>query len=124
MQKQVNVLIVDDEEIMRSLFTDILKEQNYRVTTVCNGKEAQEIIKKESFDIAFVDVHMPIMDGVKTLHMLRKEVPNTAVIMMDSMPGYVLAGYKDGGAVSCIHKPFNIAEVKAAVEKIIEDKKK
>ena len=44
MQEQVNVLIVDDEEIMRSLFTDILKEQNYRVVTVCNGKEAQEII--------------------------------------------------------------------------------
>ena len=118
MQKQVNVLIVDDEEIMRSLFTDILKDEGYKLTTVCNGKEAQEIIKKESFDIAFVDVHMPIMDGIKTLKMLRQEAPDTAVVMMDSMPEFVDEDPREQGAIACIKKPFNIDEIKDIVDRI------
>ena len=71
MKKDIKVLVVDDEEIMRSLFTDILQDEGYSVTTVANGMEAQERVKVEFFDIAFIDVHMPVMDGIKTLHVLK-----------------------------------------------------
>jgi len=120
MPTNIRILVVDDEEIMRNLFTDILKEEGYEVTTVCNGKEAEEIVKKESFDIAFVDVHMPIMDGVKTMYVLRKITPKTSIVMMDSMPTYVLEESKKQGAVTCIHKPFNIAEVRSVVNDILK----
>ena len=120
MERDIKILVVDDEEIMRNLFTDILQEEGYNVTTVHNGKEAQDKIKEESFDIAFVDVHMPVMDGLKTLYMLREATPKTAIIMMDSMPQYVLQEFRKEGAVTCIHKPFDIRGVRKVVQEILK----
>ena len=122
MQANINILIVDDEEVMRNLFTDILQEEGHRVITVANGKEAVDKVKLESFDIAFVDVHMPVMDGIKTLRYLREITPKTTIVMMDSMPGYVLNEFKKEGAVTCIHKPFDIKEVRSVVDEIIKKK--
>ncbi|MFH1776294.1 MAG: response regulator [Candidatus Omnitrophota bacterium] len=118
MDKCLEILVVDDEEIMRNLFIDILQDEGYKVTTVNNGKEAERIVKEKFFPIAFVDVHMPVMDGVKTLKMLRQLTPNTAVVMMDSMPIHALEESMTNGAVTCIHKPFNVTEVIAIVNKI------
>jgi len=118
MHADIHILVVDDEEVMRNLFTDILCEEGYAVTTVCHGKEAQEKVKEAFFDIAFVDVHMPVMDGIKTLNMLRQISPKTAVVMMDSMPSTLLEEFE--GAVTCIHKPFNIKEVRSAIGEIIK----
>ena len=120
MKKDIKILVVDDEEIMRNLFTDILQEEGYKVTTVHNGKEAQEKIKQGPFDIVFVDVHMPVMDGLKTLYMLREATPNTAIVMMDSMPQYVLEEFQKQGAVTCIHKPFDIRGVRKVVHEILK----
>ena len=119
-QDEINILVVDDEEIMRQLFTDILQDEGYNVTTFQNGKETQDRIKDTFFDIAFVDVHMPIMDGIKTLYLLRDITPKTAVVMMDSMPDYVFEEFKKEGAVTCIRKPFNIREVRTVVGEIIK----
>lgn len=94
MQANINILVIDDEEVMRSLFTDILQEEGHKVITVANGKEALDKVKTEAFDIAFVDVHMPVMDGIKTLRYLREICPKTKIVMMDSMPGYVLNEFK------------------------------
>lgn len=119
MQANIKILVVDDEEIMRSLFTDILQDEGYNVAVVANGKEAEERVRQEFFDIAFLDVHMPVMDGIKTLHLLREITPKTAIVMMDSMPSFVLEDTKKQGAVSCIHKPFDIKEVRSVVSQII-----
>lgn len=120
MQSKVNILVVDDEEVMRTLFTDILHEEGHEVTTVCNGKEAQQEVQKASFDIAFVDVHMPVMDGIKTLKMLREISPGTNIVMMDSLPVHAFDEFIKEGAVSCIHKPFNITEVRSVVSGILK----
>ncbi|MFC1646337.1 response regulator [Candidatus Omnitrophota bacterium] len=123
MKKCINVLVVDDEEIMRNLFTDILQDEGHKVTTVTNGIEALEIVKSQSFDIAFIDVHMPVMDGVKTLQVLREIVPRVAIVMMDSMPSGVLKRFRAEGVVTCIHKPFGIDEVRSVVKEIINREK-
>jgi DNA-binding response OmpR family regulator len=115
----INILVVDDEQVMRSLFTDILQDEGYKVVAVSDGKQAQERAKAESFDLVFIDVHMPVMDGIKTLHALRRISPSLVIVMMDSMPSYMLKGFKQEGAITCIHKPFNISEVRSVVKEII-----
>lgn len=119
MKEDVNILIVDDEEIMRSLFTDILQEEGYKVTVVANGKEAVDKVKETHFELVFIDMHMPVMDGVQTLHAIKEISPKTAIVTMDSMPGYVLEESKKQGALTCIHKPFDIKEVRSVVSEII-----
>jgi len=123
MHADIHILVVDDEEVMRRLFTDILQDQGYNVTVVCNGEEAQGKIKDKFFDVAFIDVHMPVMNGIQTLHVIRKISPDTAIVMMDSFPDFLSEEAEKEGAVTCIHKPFNIKEVTEVIEKTIAGKK-
>jgi len=120
MVSDIRILVVDDEEIMRSLFTDILQDEGYQVITVSDGSHVEEKLKEASFLIAFIDVHMPIMDGVQTLRLIKKLSPRTAVVMMDSFPDVLLDQAEKEGAITCIHKPFNIQEVKSAIAEIIK----
>jgi len=122
--KKICVLVVDDENVMRNLFTDLLTEQGYEVIAVKNGKEAVEKVKEINFAIAFIDVHMPLMNGVETLRTIKKIKPQTRIVMMDSFPNVLIEEAKREGAVTCIHKPFEINEVINIMEEIVEQKEK
>jgi DNA-binding NtrC family response regulator len=124
MQRDINILVVDDEDVMRNLFTDILQDKGYKVIAVPDGKEAMDKAKGTFFHVAFIDVHMPVMNGVQTLHALRVASPKTAIVMMDSFPDALLEEAEREGAITCIHKPFNIKEVVDVIEEAIEGKKK
>lgn len=124
MREDINILVVDDEEIMRSLFTDILQDKGYTVVAVCDGREAQEKARDTFFDVAFVDVHMPVMNGVQTLRAIKEISPKTAIVMMDSFPDVLLDEAERDGAISCIHKPFDIKEVIEVIEEAIEGREK
>ena len=116
MKNDIRILVVDDEAIMRSLFTDILEDRGYRVTVVNNGQEAIDLAKDVFFQVAFIDVHMPVMNGIQTLRILRVISPNTAVVMMDSFPDVLLDEINKDSTITCIHKPFDIKEVREAIE--------
>ena len=122
MEANINVLVVDDEDVMRSLFTDILQDRGYKVTAVPDGREAQDKAREMFFQVAFIDVHMPVMNGVQTLHAIREISPNTVIVMMDSFPDILLEQAEKEGAITCIHKPFDIREVIKVIEESIEGK--
>ena len=122
MEANINVLVVDDEDVMRSLFIDILQDKGYKVTAVPDGREAQDKAKETFFQVAFIDVHMPVMNGVQTLRAIREISPNTLIVMMDSFPDSLLDQAEKAGAITCIHKPFDIREVIKVMEELIEGK--
>lgn len=112
------VLVVDDEEVMRSLFIDLLTDKGYEVHAVGNGKEALERIAAEKFDVVFMDVHMPVLNGIDTLKQMKKANPMLNIVMMDSFPNHLVASAQQEGAITCIHKPFNINQVYTLIEEI------
>lgn len=120
--KRIYVLVVDDEDVMRNLFTDLLTEQGYEVIAVKNGREAVEKVKEINFAIAFIDVHMPVMNGVGTLKAIRKIKPQTRIVMMDSFPDTLIEEAKREKAITCIHKPFEIKEVTNLIEEVVKQK--
>lgn len=124
MEEKVDILVVDDEETIRSLFTDLLNEEGYEVTCAANGKEAIERLKEKSFQIAFIDVHMPIMNGAETVRAIRELNPSTEIVMMDSFPDIFLEQALKEGAITCVHKPFNIQEIIGIVREILEKRQK
>ncbi len=85
--RKIRVLVVDDSAIMRKLLVDILKKdpQIEVVDTAKNGKEAIEKAKLLKPDVITLDIEMPVMDGLSALKILRKEVPQTKVIMFSSL---------------------------------------
>lgn len=111
----IQVLVVDDEEVMRHLLTDLLSDEGFNVRTVCNGAEAVDEVKQVYFDIIFCDVHMPVMNGAEAFKLIKEISPETAMVMMDSCPDGLVQQAIENGALCCIHKPFDIQDVREIV---------
>lgn len=117
----VLVLVVDDRIEDRETFRDILESKGYKVTTAKDGYEAIELVKSGSFDIIFIDVKMPGIDGVKTFEEIHKIKPDVPVIMVT---GYtveeLLKDALDKGAYACIYKPMDMGRILEIVEEVRE----
>ena len=113
----VLILVVDDRLEDRETFKDILVSKGYKVTTARDGYEAIELVKKGNFDIIFIDVKMPGIDGVKTFEEVHKIRPNIPVIMVT---GYsveeLVKDAIDKGAYACIYKPLDMDKVLKIIE--------
>jgi len=65
------ILIVDDNDINRKVFRNLLKQTKIRIEDVDSGKKCLALVEKEHFDLIFLDSMMPEMDGVETLHRMK-----------------------------------------------------
>jgi PAS domain S-box-containing protein len=117
------VLLVDDEENILSLLSEVLEEQGYQVEGVTSGFDALEKVKSNSFDVMLVDLKLPQMDGIEVLRSVKRIDPQLQVIMMT---GHVsLESAIDSmhhGAYDYITKHFNLEQAVAAVNRGWEKK--
>jgi DNA-binding NtrC family response regulator len=108
------ILVVDDQFGDRETLKTILEEKGYKVATAVDGAEAVRLVKERHFDIIFLDIKLPGMDGVETFERVKKIDPKAVVIMMTGYTEEDLVNRAvRGGAYTCIYKPF-------AMEKVIE----
>ena len=118
--EKLKVLVVDDKRIVADVFDFTLSYSGHQVTCVTNPEEAVNLVKKEKFDIAFLDLIMPKIDGVDLLKEIRNFAPELPVVMMS---GYSVEEkwnrVKELGAVSCLKKPFELDDVRKAVKEAI-----
>ena len=106
------VLIVDDEQSIRSSLKEILEYEKCEVTEAENGKEAIAKTSDTTFDLIFCDIKMPGMDGIETLEMLRMKGVETPVVMISghgTIETAVEALRK--GAWDFIEKPLDLNRV-------------
>ena len=81
--KKEKVLAVDDNRVFLNLLEDILKRKGYEnILTSTSGREALELIKKETPDLVLLDMKMPEMNGIETLKEIRKTNADLKVIML------------------------------------------
>lgn len=113
---QIQVLIVDDENIMRECLTDILSDQGYQVTAVSNGNDALKSIDQKTFHIVISDIRMPGIDGEQVLKHSLLRNPNCKTILITAY-SMDLSGksYLDQGAFGFILKPFDIEQIRGLV---------
>jgi DNA-binding NarL/FixJ family response regulator len=77
-----NILIVDDEDSIRSLLRRILEKDGYQCTTVSDVKEARTSMKETHFDLLLSDIKMPGESGIDLIRRVKTEYPDTAVVMV------------------------------------------
>ncbi len=113
------ILVVDDEENIRSLVETYLKNDGYEVVTASTGEEALERMATESPDLVILDVRLPGIDGFETLRRLRRD-SNVFVIMLTARTDEsdTLIGL-EVGADDYVSKPFSPRELVARVRAML-----
>ncbi len=117
------ILVADDEPSIRWLLDRLLRQAGHSVTVVEDGAAALAHATAEPFDLAFLDVRMPGLDGLETLSQLRVVAPETAVIIMTAH-GSVRAAVEamQRGAYDYLTKPFDNDEVRLLVDRALSAK--
>lgn len=121
--KNVNVLVVDDEEALREIFTDELTYLGAQVFCAKNGEEALDLYKQHSIDVVISDVRMPGGDGVQL-------VKNIASLPKPFPKIFMCSGYMDKstdeilelGVLEIFAKPFDWDFIFSSVIKSLEKK--
>ena len=107
------ILIVDDNDLMRTLLRSILRNEDYQIIgETRNGALAIEFIKRNKPDLICMDVMMPEMDGLEALKAIKETYPEIAVVMITGNPSVDNVQESiQSGANGFIVKPFNAAKV-------------
>ena len=119
-EKGVSILVADDDPAMRSLVSDELKEDGYRVVQVADGLEVLHCLKDMSPDLVITDLRMP-HGGMDLVARIRSVVPSTPVILMTAFGDKETESlaYK-WGASAYFNKPVRMGELKDAVRHLLE----
>jgi DNA-binding NtrC family response regulator len=116
------ILIVDDERIMRDSLAGWLNRDGHAVETAASGEEALEIIKKKRFDILLVDIKMEGISGLEVLRQVTESDPDVAVIMITAYGSISTAiEAMKNGARDYLLKPFDPEELGVLIEKIVDE---
>jgi excisionase family DNA binding protein len=115
-----SILVVDDEPLVLELFRETLEEQGYTITTVDNGLDAIELIKDRGFDLVFLDLKIPGMDGAELFRRIREITPTLPVVIITAYPeSEVMSRALVNGPLSIMQKPFSDSDVRAAVKSFL-----
>lgn len=115
-----SVLVVDDSMAMRSLAKGLLESMGLRVAgAAANGTEGEEMARSLKPDAVFLDVEMPVMNGLAALPRIRAAVPATKIVMMTARcEREFVAMAKRNGADAYVLKPVRADYLKGVVEKL------
>jgi len=120
----LKILLVEDEEVDRLATSWLLQRRGYEVVAVANGAEAISRLREEGFDMVFMDIRMPIMDGVKATRAIRNAeagerarnifiIALTAYAMAEDREKFIAEGMDD-----YISKPVNYEELDAVIVRL------
>lgn len=122
MDKDLNILVVDDDEKIGKLFTDVFKDEGYAVHPVYTGEDAVKTYQDKPFNIVFLDMILPGMSGLETLKALKGLDANVRVVLMT---GYSILGMLENatrvGIITTLMKPFHIDQMKKAIGQSVQE---
>jgi CheY-like chemotaxis protein len=123
------ILIVDDDNAVQATIQLLLERAGHSVVVASDGRTGLAIFESGNFDLLFLDIFMPGMDGLETMRLVHQTHPQTPIIVISGNP----AGSASGldflnmatklGAVTSLQKPFKPAALLAAVADCLETAK-
>jgi CheY-like chemotaxis protein len=108
----VSVLVIDDDEEIRRLLADILTSAGHLVTAACSGTEADEIFKKDNFDLVLTDLEMPGMSGWEIARSIKTLAPNIMIALITGWGETIdSAQLEASGIDTIVNKPFRMDQI-------------
>lgn len=116
----LRILVADDDPLGRRLMHLILTNEGYHVEVAGNGAEAVEAVKQNQFDIVFMDLHMPDMDGMEASRQIRAwEKGDSRTFIVALTASYlpeIGEDLFDSGMDNYISKPLDVAQLKGLLK--------
>jgi CheY-like chemotaxis protein len=122
------MLIVDDDAAVQTTIRLVLERAGHSVVGASDGRKGLASLEREHFDLLFLDIFMPGMDGFETMRMVRQQHPQIPIIVISgrpmssesgSIPDFLTMATKLG-AVTSLQKPFKPTDLMAAVARCLE----
>jgi CheY-like chemotaxis protein len=120
MAQPFNILVVDDEDALRTVLSSELQSEGYSVVSASDGDEAIAVLQQKSFDLVLLDIKMPRVDGFEVLRFLKERYPKTKVIMLTGFADLKNAiESKKLGAEDFVSKPYDLVDLLTTIERVL-----
>lgn len=117
MKDQARILIADDENVVRLSYLKSLVGAGYKATAVNGGSQTLRLMEQQAFDVVFLDLRMPDLDGLFVLRAIKRHWPDSEVIIITGYPAIATA--KEAVMLGAFHylvKPVGPDEVVGAAK--------
>lgn len=120
-----NILLIDDDRLVRYTLRQALENEGHIVTEASNGQSASASMEEATFDLVITDIIMPEMDGIETVMALRDKLPNSRIIAISGGGRGENYDYlklaKSFGADRTLRKPFRCDELVELVSSMLAE---
>ena len=119
----LRILVVDDIYTNRYLLSELIKLTGNEAVLAENGEEAIEILKSQEIHMVFMDIEMPVMNGIETTHCIRNELPPPlnaipVIALTAHNPELFFEDYSDVGFDELVTKPYSVEKIKAKIREL------
>ncbi len=122
MADKSRILVVDDEETLRSVLSSELVGAGYEVNTAGSGEEAIATVQKNKYDLILLDIKMGNVDGFEVLKFVKKGFPAVKVIMLTGFADLKNAiESKKHGAEDFVSKPYDLVDLLTTIERVLSE---
>jgi DNA-binding NtrC family response regulator len=122
MSEKNKVLVVDDEEALRTVLSGELMSEGYEVRSAGDGDEAIANLEKEKFDLVLLDIKMPRVTGFEVLKHIKEKYSDTKVVMLTGFADLKNAiESKKLGAEDFVSKPYDLVDLLTTIERVLSE---
>ena len=121
----VRIMVIEDDEEMRSLLKDFFEEEGFETDSVSNGVDALQKLAKDHFDLIITDIRMPGLTGLDILPVVKRLQPKASVIVITAFGNEELyRRSSERGATAYLEKPIHFNKLKELIHEMVPPKEK
>jgi CheY-like chemotaxis protein len=122
--KELRILIAEDNNTFRKLISAMIERITGTVPeSAADGEEAYNLVRKTTYDLVFMDNHMPRLSGIDATHKIRKTLPANhqprIVAVSGSSDMFDMSAFEKAGMDALLRKPFHLDELAASIEEAL-----
>jgi putative two-component system response regulator len=120
--ENINILIVDDESMIRDLLESTMEKTTHSCWFAENGEKALEYLSQKEFDVVVTDIDMPAMSGIELAQIIKSQYTADVIVMTGQIRSYQYEEIISIGAADFVEKPFSPKEIILRIDRVLKER--